>query len=363
MKKGLAALVAACFLFVGGGQAQAVVGIPDDVPANTLLYPFFKVNPSRTASKAQDTLIVITNTDNQFEWVHVILWSVKSVHVYDFNVLLTPYDVYSCSLYDLILGNGCPSGVGPAPTRVATDLLASGQLRGYATVDAVTASTSLLPDNPLYPRDDDNILIGHEYIVDLPAGSATGLNAVSIEFVDPMLGHPAVGFGTVNGGGIGDTTTGFFTPTDGLERIDGFEGDLAQTGTADTLNWWQIIRYFTAEAPTPNNVCDASDTFCVDTELWLWKDSNLASAVVNIAVYDEAENFHSVNLDMPFEVNFVKVRDIITPKVPGGWFRIQLGPDTQSVAYSLQLANDADATLRWDAIFPAHRQYSDYLPN
>jgi hypothetical protein len=360
MKKGLAALVAACFLFVGGGQAQAVVGIPDDVPANTLLYPFFKVNPNRTPNNAQDTLVVATNTDtNQFQWVHFVLWSVKSVHVYDFNVLLTPNDVFSCSLYDLILGPGCPGGVAPAPTSVATLLtttLSTGEvvLAGYVTADAVLASTSLLPTDLTYPRDDDNILIGHEYIVDLPAGSATGLNAVGIEHTNPQFGHPAVPF-------VG-STTGFFFATDELERIDGLEGDLAQTGTADNLDtWWELVRYFTAEAPVPNNECGPLDAFCVETELWLWKDSNTANAAVNVAVYDEAENVHSVTLFLPNEVNFVNVRDIITPGVPGGWFRVPLDYNTQSVAYSLQLANDSDATLRWDALFPAHRQYTDYL--
>jgi hypothetical protein len=346
MKKGLAALVAACFLFVGGGQAQAVLGIPDDVPANTLLYPFFKVNPNRDANNAQDTLIVVTNTDDQTQIVHVVVWSITSLHVYDFNVTLTPNDVFSCSLYDLILGPGCANGgqpILPAPSSVAVRLTVDGELRGYVTADAVLANTSLLPTEASYPRDDDNILIGHEYIVDLPAGSATGLNAVSIEVLNPQFGHPAPD--------VLGSATGFFIPTDGLERIDGFEGDLAQTGTADTLTWWEIVRYFTVSSPA----------ITVDTELWLWKDTNNPSLFVNLAVYDEAENVHSVSIDLPYEVNFRDVRDLITPGAPGGWFRIPFAPDVQSVAYSLQLANDANAVLRWDAIFPAHRQYTDYL--
>ncbi|MGE0683974.1 MAG: hypothetical protein AB7P69_24100 [Candidatus Binatia bacterium] len=377
MKKGLAALVAACFLFIGGGQAQAVVGIPDDVPANTLLYPFFKVNPSRTASQAQDTLLVATNTDNTFSsvWVHFVVWSVTSQHVYDFNVKLTANDVFSCSLYDLILGPGCANesqDILPAPSSVAVRLTVDGQLRGYVTADVVTAPTSLLPTQSSYPRATYNILIGHEYIVDLPAGSATGINAVSIEYVGPSFGHPAVGFGQVDLGGANDTRTGFFSTvesdgfTDGLERIDGREGDLAQTGTADTTAWWEIIRYFTVSVPGLE----------VDTELWLWKDANHPGLFVNLAVYDEEENVHSVSIDLPFEVNFRDVRDLITPGAPGGWFRIPFAAEPepidddldaaddnniQSVAYSLQLGNDASAVLRWDAIFPAHRQYTDYL--
>lgn len=361
MKKGLAALAAACFLFAGMEKAQAVVGIPDDVPGSTLLYPFFKVNPTRTATQTLDTLIVATNTDSETQIVHFVLWSAKSEHVFDFNVTLTGNDVFSCSLYDLILGSGCRNEaevIAPAPSSVAARLKdsVSGLLLGYATGDAVVRRTQQLPTEAGYPRDFANVLIGHEYIVDLPAGSATGLNAVSIEYVDTLLrpadGHPAAPF-------VG-TATGFFTPTDGLERIDGREGDIAQTTTANTNRWWEVVRYFTISVPGLK----------VNTELWLWKDANHPALFVNLAVYDEAENFHSVSIDLPSEVNFRNVGDLITPGAPGGWFRIPFfanpdvpgaaGGNIQSVAFSLQLANDKDARLRWDAIFPAHRQYTDY---
>jgi hypothetical protein len=77
--------------------------------------------------------------------------------------------------------------------------------------------------------------------------------------------------------------------------------------------------------------------------------------------------------------------DIVTPGAPGGWFRVRftcgpfnycgydpLNPATwtaggalrtpiQAIAYSLQFANSQEATLRWDAVFPSHRQYSDYI--
>ncbi len=49
--KGLAVLVTMGLLCGSGGTAQAVVGIPDDVPGATLLFPFFKVNPARTAAR------------------------------------------------------------------------------------------------------------------------------------------------------------------------------------------------------------------------------------------------------------------------------------------------------------------------
>ena len=79
------------------------------------------------------------------------------------------------------------------------------------------------------------------------------------------------------------------------------------------------------------------------------------------------ENPHSVTFALPDEVNFAKTADIISPGVPGGWFRIgftcgpfgycgndPFDPTTwtgsggtlrtpiQAVAYSLQFANSQD---------------------
>ena len=61
---GRVAIVVAACLLLGEGKAQAKFGIPDDVPASTLLYPFFKVDPTPSATDRQDSLIVITNTAN-----------------------------------------------------------------------------------------------------------------------------------------------------------------------------------------------------------------------------------------------------------------------------------------------------------
>jgi hypothetical protein len=345
------------------GKAQAVVGIPDDVPGATLLFPFFKVNPDRTANSTLDTLLVVTNAYNSGVTVHFTIWTVESVHAYDFSVTLTKHDVFACTLYDILVSDdGCETeGVAPAPDAAAASLetTINGRtlLAGYVTADLVSAATSLDPidDNDVYPFLYYNILIGHEYVVDLPAGSAGGFNAVSIEAVDPDAGHPTGlnhlgvndGFYVDDGalGGVGDF----------LERIDGNTGVLVQTGDTadgdgdDDDTYDLIVRYFTSEA------------LAIQTELWVWKETDADSYRPVLAVYDEEENVHSIPQPFPDEVNFVNVADIITPHVPGGWFRIPMPEWEQSVAHSVQLAHDEDAQLRWDAIFPAHRQYTDYL--
>jgi hypothetical protein len=419
MRKGLAAFIAAFFLLGVAGKAQAVIGIPDDVPGSTLLFPFFKVQPTRTDTDNQDTLIVVTNTSASAAIVHFTIWTYNSVHVFNFTVRLTGHDVFSCSLYDLIVNptggcfnDGSTPAVRPAPAGVATTLknnpLDPNLLVGYVTADVVSSETALFPGQDNYPFLYSNVLIGHEYLVNLPSGSSTGINATSLETIFPCFGHPAdplaiqftvntggfyrtrcndehSGLGTVCAPQLTLTCSGITAPYGDLtERIDGPNGDFAQTGDAGGYNNGTanitpdsplslIIRYFSLSALNGRS------------EVWLWKDRNTtgAAANVNVAVYDEAENVHSITFSLPHEVNFARTADIITPGANGGWFRItfpcgQFGsctysypgnnlatPPIQAVAYSLQFADSnggtADATLRWDALFPAHRQYTNYV--
>lgn len=419
MRKGLAALAAAVFFLSVGGVAQAVIGVPDDVPGSTLLYPFFKVNPNRTGDDTQDTLLVVTNTAGPTlsaqsgvspdVAVHVTLWSAASVHVYDFSVVLTPHDVWSCSLYDLVVGGtGCDQAL-PAPlgVRTALETTVDGRatLTGYVTADLVYAPTFLFPGQANYPFGYGNVLIGHMYLVNLIAGSSTGFNAVSIETDNPCYGHnalPVTGQLLTNSRGFYRTRceeeqgpaacsglgVAAFCPAGGGaafaygdfgERIDGPNGDWAQTGNAGGFLGVSpdsplslIVRYYS------ETIVDAR------TEIWLWKDRNTTAqaGALNVAVYDEDENVHSVQFNLPNEVNFALTSQIITPGAPGGWFRIKfpcapfsscnynyLTPPgsepsnltpIQAVAYGLQFANSDDTTLRWDAAFPAHRQYTNY---
>lgn len=412
MKKGLAVFIAAFFLLGVSGKAQAVIGIPDDVPASTLLFPFFKVEPQRTERNQLDTLLVVTNTYASSVIVHFTIWNFRSVHVYDFSVALTAHDVFSCSLYDLIVDGktGCSNESGkvsPAPAGVADALKFTADnvtiLAGYVTADVVAGSTSLFPGQDGYPFAYSNVLVGYEYLVNLPAGSSTGLNATSIESIRPCAGHNAIpdpqqealntfGFYRTrcdeeHGGSLAlcapvitalpsctTPTSSFYS--DLTERIDGPNGDFAQTGSGIDSPLTLIIRYFSQDALNGRS------------EVWLWKDRN-TTVSLNVAVYDEAENFHSITYPLPDEVNFQPTQAIITPGAPGGWFRVKFPcgqfsscgfdyagnatatPPIQALAYSLQFANSLGSGaaapglgaefLRWDAVFPAHRQYTNYL--
>jgi hypothetical protein len=424
----VAAVFALALLLVGGGKAQAVIGIPDDVPGATVLFPFFKVNPTPSAATRQDSLIVVTNTGNPSAvlgsarpplasgtaatWIHITIWTVKSEHVVDFSVRLTEHDVWSCSLLDLLVNptNAArPCGVNQAPPIVLTALRVGDILAGYVTADVVTGPTSLFPGEAGYPFQDWNVLIGHLYLVDLPAGSATGFNATSIEAATNVtlpaglgrgyLGHPAVApaipaaataAGIVNGFYLNRCieSQGQTLACDPLtspifygnrERIDGYAGDAQQTesvtftSATDDSPLSMIVRYFTLSSLNASS------------EIWLWKDRVTATTSLTFAVYDEDENVQSVSFAVGDEVNFTSTKSIISPSFPGGWLRIKFTcggfgyctyvpgtPSTwrtgttfntpiQSVAYSLQFANSQAATLRWDAAFPAHRQYTNFI--
>lgn len=88
----------------------------DQVPAATLLLPYFEVDlDDMWGSK---TLFSINNASATAVLAHVVLWSDLSVPVLDFNVYLTGYDVQSVNLFDIIVKGHLPqtASAGQDPT-------------------------------------------------------------------------------------------------------------------------------------------------------------------------------------------------------------------------------------------------------
>ena len=102
---------AVCFALVGllalSGQAFAVVGAIDDVPAASLLLPYFAVDLNNP--QALTTLFSINNASAAPAIAHVTLWTDLSVPTLDFNVYLTGYDVVTFNLRDLFENGITPS--------------------------------------------------------------------------------------------------------------------------------------------------------------------------------------------------------------------------------------------------------------
>ena len=103
----LAVAIALLALVGLGGQASAVICTIDDVPAATLLLPYFEVDVDNPINGI-NTLFSINNASATAVLAHVVVWSDLSVPVLDFNIYLTGYDVQTISLRDIIVNGVLP---------------------------------------------------------------------------------------------------------------------------------------------------------------------------------------------------------------------------------------------------------------
>ena len=89
-----------------GGQAFAVIGTIDAVPAATLLVPYFEVDIAN--ADGINTLFSINNASATAVLAHVTVWTDQSVPALDFDVYLTGYDVQTISLRDIFVNGNVP---------------------------------------------------------------------------------------------------------------------------------------------------------------------------------------------------------------------------------------------------------------
>jgi hypothetical protein len=85
-----------------GGQAVAEIGTIDDVPAATLLLPYFEVDFNDP--NGITTLFSVNNASAAPALAHVTVWTDLSVPVLDFDVYLTGYDVQTMNMRDIVNG-------------------------------------------------------------------------------------------------------------------------------------------------------------------------------------------------------------------------------------------------------------------
>ena len=78
----------------------------DDVPAATLLLPYFEVDLSNNNNNnGVNTLFSINNASASAAVAHVTLWTDQSIPTLDFDVYLTGYDIQTISVRDIFNGN------------------------------------------------------------------------------------------------------------------------------------------------------------------------------------------------------------------------------------------------------------------
>jgi hypothetical protein len=220
-----------------GGEASAAIGTIDDVPAATLLLPYFEVDIAN--ANGVTTLFSINNASATAVLAHVTVWTDQSVPALDFDVYLTGYDVQTINLRDIFVSGNLPvtasdgqdpkdtiSPQGPvsqdinfatcsvlpyAPGAVSASFRAhlqawfqgnqspatgncagskqpdTGILRGYVTVDTVNACNLFFPSDWAFYAPfvtDQNVLWGDYFYVNpdpITGNFAEGETLVHIE--------------------------------------------------------------------------------------------------------------------------------------------------------------------------------------
>lgn len=125
--------------------ARAIIGTIDDVPAATLLLPYFEVDPTATATSGLSTEITYSNTWAGALLTHVTLWSDAGVPVYAFNLYMTGYDHITFDLRDMLVNGTLPqtASAGQDPSNAISP-------RGPISQDVNFASCNdQLPPPPL----------------------------------------------------------------------------------------------------------------------------------------------------------------------------------------------------------------------
>ncbi len=222
-----------CLLF--SRPARSEICAVDDVPAATLLLPYFEVDTVR--GDGVTTLFSVTNTSPEPTLVKVTLWTDLGLPSIDFEVYLTGFDVFTSNLRDIFVAGQIP-GTGPQASPVGFDSFpnapfpgcdgdfdgileettrralvnshlgrpslfyqglcgasprSDGIVRGYLTMDVVRRCALLNPTQDGYFGVDgvaayDNRLVGDAFFVDPANGFAQGENLVRLEADESRFG-------------------------------------------------------------------------------------------------------------------------------------------------------------------------------
>jgi hypothetical protein len=155
-------------------SAQAALCAVDDVPAATLLLPYFEVDMGNP--QGVNTVFSINNASASPALAHVVIWTDWSQPVLDFDVFLTGYDVQTVNLYDVFVRGNLP-----VTADEQSDLGLDPDLRdgvaGSSCLSGVEDSCSPHGDHP-------------EWDGSFPQTAATGSVDCSIifqQFINPLL--------------------------------------------------------------------------------------------------------------------------------------------------------------------------------
>jgi hypothetical protein len=265
-----------------GGPAFADLCTIDDVPAATLLLPYFEVDVSDP--QGVNTLFSVNNATAAPVLAHVTLWTDLSIATLDFDLYLTGYDVQTFSVRDIF--NGVVPQTGPSnalsplgafsaphsvPASCAGGLpvgnpgaalvtlinqahtgdpvaffggqcagvnFGDGIVRGYITVDVVEECSTAFPNTPGYfdtIAGFDNVIWGDYFYVDPSNNFAQGETLVHVE-ADPAELAFAPGDYTFYGRYVAFTAVDQREPLPSIFATRFINGGLF-TGGTDLICW------------------------------------------------------------------------------------------------------------------------------
>jgi hypothetical protein len=340
MRKLCVCLCLGLALLAWGVPASALIGTPDDVPAATLLLPYFEVD--MTHADGQTTLFSINNASATAILAHVTVWTDQSIPVLDFDVYLTGFDVQTINLRDILVDGNLPptasagqdpgdkiSPKGPASQDInfascstlpytnpavspsfrahlqawlqgnqspATGNCAGskhndGILRGYITVDTVSACNLFFPSDASFYTPfltNQNVLWGDYFYVDAEQNFADGETLVAIEAcptcfvpgqhtfygryngttaVDAREALPTTMGGRFMNGGAFTGGTDFIIWREANATASGYSCALQGPPSWYPLDSTQIVIFDEQEHPVTAEPCPSGDPTCTQTIL------------------------------------------------------------------------------------------------
>lgn len=177
----LFALAVCSMLFCAAQKTEAVVGIPDQVPAATLLVPFFEVG----VSSGEGTLLVITNQGHTDSILHCEIWDRDGNFQASQHITINDHEEWHISMSAWL------DALEVITPGIKANLQVGDYYWGYITFDSVTTPTALHPYDDGYPFADNNDFTGWIYYIDLLEGKTNGICMVPIEAVTSSV-DPAI---------------------------------------------------------------------------------------------------------------------------------------------------------------------------
>lgn len=399
MRKIFIVLSVASLLCLSVVPSQALIGMPDAVPGTHLIQPFFLV-PIPGTDGTDNTLMALTEVkgfDEKGQNLHWYIMDRTSVERANGKEPYTKYDVVVLNAQELVLDNCSVDALKALEVDLDEDGV-NEYYMGYIVYENSNAQiVAPCCDDACEPHDNvgqgaDNF-IGHMYVVDIPTGRASGSIIPAREWAPRSPCDP-----------LDDSQywpmqnaclNSLYVPPVGELPFPNFTD--YEVFTAAALSWSKFREHDDRDAdwlmPTWFRLLPRYylKNGTGETFFFIWSSGNwgkffddgmfnpdLYNVVINI--YDEDETVRSGYINIPYELNFINVRNTIPSSwlgvALGGWFDIRWDLTCLStwdpaedfpwiydaiplaaewLGYSYQYAFDTAAALNWNVLFPMHR--------